>query len=182
MYYFCRKSASCTHVSAVLYALANLNPPSFRLKPNVDVTIGEEEEEMPFTSVPHNGGISSKKRKDGSIEISSTVFEKHDYSKPIKKRVKLIEDFGPRPPECIGTVQSQLPELLDKIKEKLCISLLLDPSYQNELSSTDIPADYNLPNSSGLAITINAFKNSINLSSSEVREIERNTREQYQSL
>ena len=32
-----------THVSAVLYALANLNPPSFRLKLNVHVTIGEEE-------------------------------------------------------------------------------------------------------------------------------------------
>ena len=182
MYYFCRKSASCTHVSAVLHALANLNPPSFRLKPNVDVTIGEEEEEMPCTSVPRQWGIPSKKRKDSSIEISNVVFEKHDYSKPVKKRVKLIEDFDPRPPECIGTVQSQLPELLDKIKEeKLCISLLLDPSYQNELSSTDIPADYNLPNSSGLAITINAFKNSINLSCSEAREIERNTREQNQS-
>ena len=97
-----------------------------------------------------------------------------------KKRVKLIEDFDPRPPECIGTVQSQLPELLVEIKEeKLCISLLLDPSYQNELSSTDIPPDYNLPNSSGLAITMNAFKNSINLSCSEAREIERNTPEQY---
>ena len=45
-----------------------------------------------------------------------------------------------------NVLELQLPELLDKMKE-LCISLLLDPSYQNELSSTDIPVDYNLPNS-----------------------------------
>ena len=107
MYYFCRKSASCTHVSAVLHPIANLNPPSFRLKPNVHVTIGEEEE-MPCTSVPGQWVITCKKRKDStsSIEITSVVFEKHDYSKPVKKRVKLIEDFDPRPPECIGTAAS----------------------------------------------------------------------------
>ena len=106
MNYYCRKSASCTHVSAVLHPIANLNPPSFRLKPIVHVTIGEEEEEMPCTSVPGQWGIPSKKRKDSSIEISSVVFEKHDYSKPVKERVKLIEDFDPRPPECIGTAAS----------------------------------------------------------------------------
>ena len=105
MYYFCRKSASCTHVSAVLHPKANLNPPSFQLKPNVHVPIGEEEE-MPCTSVPGQWGIPSKKRKDSSIEISSVVFEKHDYSKPVKKRVKLIEDSDPRPPECVGTTAS----------------------------------------------------------------------------
>ena len=31
MYYFYRKSVSCTHVSVVLHALANLNPPSFQM-------------------------------------------------------------------------------------------------------------------------------------------------------
>ena len=94
--------------------------------------------------------------------------------------MKLIEDYDPKPPECIGTVQTQLPELLKKIKgEELCISLLLDSSYQNELSCIGPPADYNLPSSSGLAITIGAFKNSINLSCSEARQIERNTCEQY---
>ena len=91
MYYFCRKSASCTHVSAVLHVLANLSPPTFRLKPNVDVTIGEEEEEMPCTSVPRQWGIPSKKRKDSSIEISTAVFEKHDYSKPVKKESSLLK-------------------------------------------------------------------------------------------
>ena len=106
---FCRKLASHTHVSAVLHPIANLNPPSFQLKPNVHVTIGEEEEEMPCTSVPGQWGIPtgcSKKRKDSSIVISSVVFEKHDYCKPVKKRVKLIEDSDPRLPECIGTTAS----------------------------------------------------------------------------
>ena len=30
---FNRKSASCTHVSAILHALSELNPPSFQLQP-----------------------------------------------------------------------------------------------------------------------------------------------------
>ena len=51
----------------------------------MNVTIGKEEEEIPCTSVPRQWGIPSKKRKDSSIEISSVVFEKHDYSKPVKK-------------------------------------------------------------------------------------------------
>ena len=70
------------------------------------VTIRKEEEEVPCTSVPRQWGIPSKKRKDNGIEISTAKFEKHDYSKPVKKRVKLIEDYDPRPPECIGTVQT----------------------------------------------------------------------------
>ena len=49
------------------------------------MTIGEEEEEMPGASMPCQWGIPSKKRKDSSTEISSVMFEKHDYSKPIKK-------------------------------------------------------------------------------------------------
>ena len=77
------------------------------------------------------------------------------------------------------SVQTQLPNLLDKLKgRELCISLLLDPCYQNELSCSDLPADYNLPNSLGLAVTIGAFKKSIKLNCSEATKIEINTCEQ----
>ena len=147
--------------------------------------MGEEEEEevTSCTSLPRAWGIPSKKRKDSTIEISSAVFEKHDYSKPVKKKVKLIEDFDPRPPEFKGTVRARLPELLNKVKgEQLCVSLLLDERYKYELlSSVGPPADYNLPCASVLATTIDAFKKTIEVSSSEAREIERITREQHQS-
>ena len=96
--------------------------------------------------------------------------------------MKLIEYFDPRPPEFKGTVQAKLPELLDKIKEELCISLMLDERYKHELlSSVDLPLDYNLPSSSALATTIAAFKEAIEVSNSKAREIERVTCEQHQS-
>ena len=127
---------SCTHVSALLHALNDLNPPSLHLKPVA--AMGEEDEEvMPCTSLPCAWGIPSKKRKDSTIEVSCTVFEKHDHARPGKKKVKLIEDFDPRPPEFKGTVQAKLPELLDKIKEEeLCISLILNEHYKHELLSS----------------------------------------------
>ena len=170
---------------ALLHALNDLNPPSLHLKPKLPVAaMGEEDEEvMPCTSLPRAWGIPSKKRKDSTIEVSSAVFEKHDHARPGKKKVKLTEDFDPRPPEFKGTVQAKLPELLDKIKEEqLCISLMLDERYKHELlSSVDLPLDYNLPSSSALATTIAAFKEAIEVSNSKAREIERATREQHQS-
>ena len=50
---------------------------------------------MPCTSVPRQWGIPSKKRKDSSIEISSAVLEKHDYSKPVKNESSLMKILIP---------------------------------------------------------------------------------------
>ena len=59
---------------------------------------------------------------------------------------------------------------------------MLNECYKHELlSSVDLPLDYNLPSSSALATTIAAFKEAIEVSNSKAREIERVTREQYQS-
>ena len=97
--------------------------------------------------------------------------------------MKLIESFDPRPPEFKGTVRSQLPQLLDKLKgEELCISLLLDERCKHELSSSvDPPVDFNLPSSSALTTTIAAFKESIEVDDLKTREIERITRGQHHS-
>ena len=76
----------CQHFS--LHTLNDLNPPSLHLKPKLPVAaMGEEDKEvMPCTSLPCAWGIPSKKRKDSTIEVSSTVFEKHDHGRPGKKR------------------------------------------------------------------------------------------------
>ena len=51
--YFYRKSASCTHVSAVLHCLASLNPASFQLRPNLPPAhVVGDDDTTPVTSLP----------------------------------------------------------------------------------------------------------------------------------
>lgn len=49
------------------------------------------------------------------MPISEATFEKHDFAKPTKRKIKHVEDFDPRPPQFRGLVTSRLPELLDKV-------------------------------------------------------------------
>ena len=110
---------------------------------------------------------------------SSSVFQKHDYQKQHKKRVSHTEDFDPRPVECRGIAPSLLPALLDSVHgESLGISVLFDKRYCHE----QLPVtDAGVPGTSLLKQTVAAFKDSLKLSPSKVREIEQNTREQKQS-
>ena len=48
---FVRRSASCTHVSALLHALAALNPTSM-FKPSASAVGVEDKDEVPVTSLP----------------------------------------------------------------------------------------------------------------------------------
>ena len=115
------------------------------------------------------------------LEISDVSFKKHDYSKPLNRKVKNIDDFDPRPPKYKGTVQAQLPDLLHKLKgEQLCISLLFDSKFQQE-GCTELPVTYDLPSSSSLHTTIASFKKSLEITSDQARDIEKNTSEQYLS-
>ena len=51
---------------------------------------------------------------------------------------------------------------------------MLNERYKHELlSSVDLLLDYNLPSSSALATTIDAFKEAIEVSNSKAREIEK---------
>ena len=117
-----------------------------------------------------------------SIPISTAVFEKHDYSKPVKKKFKCLEDFDPRPLKYRGTAVSRLPTLLDTIRgQQLCLSLLLDetcqhwPDEDNALAGN---SSYHMPTVTSLRDTISAFKNSLIMSEEEIRNIEQRTRDQ----
>ena len=173
----CRKSASCTHVSAVLHALAALSPASFQLRPNSSpANDSDDEDSTPVTSLPCQWK-RPKKRKESTLPISEATFEKHDYTKPIKKKIKSVENFDPRPPQFRGLVTSQLPDFLDKIRgEQLGISLLLDPHFRQ--GSVYQPSSHHIPDTSKLKTTIAAFKNSLEINDEEARKIERDTREQ----
>ena len=88
---FCRKSASCTHISAVLHALVALTSSGgsgFQLKPALPSTSlpDEEDEVMPITSYLCQWKVP-KKQKESNLTMSAAVFEKHDYCKQKKRRV-----------------------------------------------------------------------------------------------
>ena len=176
-----RKSASCTHVSALLHALNALNTSSFRLQPDLPAAHADDDE-TPVTSLPCQWK-APKKRKDSTLRLSEATFEKHTYAKPAKRKIRSVEDFDPRPPEFRGTVASQLPELLNKIRgEQLCISLIFDPQCRCEHLDTSLqPSAHNLPDAASLRESIRAFKTSIEVTCGKAREIERDTRGQHRS-
>ena len=105
--------------------------------------------------------------------------------KPVKRSIKPVEDFDPRPPEFRGTASSRLPDLLQKVKgEQLCVSLLLDSSCCQWENST-IPAQTSspsLPDTASLLDTVAGFKSSLKITEDQARHIEQNTREQHNSL
>ena len=90
--------------------------------------------------------------------------------------------FDPWPAEYKGSAIQRLPELLQKIKgDDLCLSLLLGYSYQPDDDQPLQPSSYNLPGIDMLKQTMQAFKDSMQITAEKAREIERNTRDQRSS-
>ena len=167
-------SASCTHISALLHALTALNPTTLQPHPNLPSIRDAEAECVPVTSLPCKWK-APKAKKDSTLPVASTSFEKHDYQKPVKRKVKLLNDFDPRPPEFRGQIQNRLPSFLQKVKgEELAISFLLDSSLQQTRLA---PVSVNV-NDENLQASIAAFKDTLKIIADRAREIERNTREQ----
>lgn len=164
---------------SVLHALNALTNPSFGLQPSLPPAAQLDDDETPVTSLPCQWK-APKKRKDSTMRLSEAVFQKHTYAKPAKRKIKALEDFDPRPLEFRGTVASRLPDLLDALRgEQLCISLIFDPQYCcKTLETPQHPTSYNIPDTTSLKETITAFKRSLEVTSDEARDIERNTREQ----
>lgn len=174
------ESASCTHISALLHALTGLAPSTLSL--GIQET-DDEEETVPVTSQLCKWNVPQK-RKDSAMPMSTSVFEKHDYSKPVKHRLKSLHDFDPRPPEFRGTATSRLPTLLNNIRgQQLCISLLFDEKCQykadeDKVLSGQTSSDVNVPDLTTLKQTISAFKESLHLNDDQIREVEQATRDQ----
>ena len=167
-------SASCTHISALLHALTALNPTTLQPHPNLPSISDAEAECVPVTSLPCKWK-APKAKKDSTLPVASTSFEKHDYQKPVKRKVKLLNDFDPRPPEFRGQIQNRLPSFLQKVKgEELAISFLLDSSLQQTRLA---PVSVNV-NDENLQASIAAFKDTLKITADRAREIEQNTREQ----
>ena len=137
----------------LLHALASLN-----IKHSVAPSTGDDyssEDELPCPSRPCEWK-KPKQKKESTLMIDKAEFVKHDYAKPVKKKMCHLDDFDPRPLEFRGTASSRLPELLDSLKgENLCISLLFDPRCQsNAVLPSEQPSTANLPDSATLHATM----------------------------
>ena len=142
-----------------------------------------EESSLPCTSLPCIWK-EPKARKTSTLRVSDAVFQKHDYAKPVKRKIQQIEDYDPRPLKFRGTAGLKLPELLHKVKGKdLGVSLLLDPDYVDfqSYSTPQQPEVYHVPNNDELLRTMECFKHSLEVNLDEARQIERETREQRMS-
>ena len=118
--------------------------------------------------------------------MSEAVFEKHEYSKQRKRKIKLVEDYDPRPPQFRGTASDRLPALLDEIRsEQLCVSLLFDKKCchwngVDDQHHVDQPSTHNVPAHDVLQTTMTAFKEMQYISEAEAKEIKEGTRDQRQ--
>ena len=111
------------------------------------------------------------------MRLSDATFEKHDYAKPVKRKVRKVEDFDPRPESFRGSASIRLPKLLSQLKgEQFCVSLLFDPQYQYVQSHE--PSAHSIPEVPQIKETVSAFKKTLEVTAEKSREIERNTREQ----
>lgn len=177
-----RRSASCTHVSAVLHALVAMTVKHFQVQPSLSSTLDADgdSDAMPITSYLCQWKVP-KKRKESKIPMSGAVFEKHDYHKQKKRKIDLVEEFDPRPVECRGTAATLLSAFLDTVRgESLGVSVLFDPTYRHNptLSSS---LDACVPSLSAIRNTVIAFKESLKMPADKLRQVEQNTREQRDS-
>ena len=167
-FYVCfRKSASCTHVSALLHALTALAAPRFQLQPSEagQMVADESDDVTPVTSLPCQWK-PPRKRKESTMRVGEVTFEKHVYGRQKKRALRQAEEFDPRPLCFRGTAHERLPQLLDAIRnQNLCISLLFDNKFRHWESDTNAPENPSLPSVSSLRDLVNAFKASLAVSS-----------------
>ena len=176
-----RKSASCTHASALLHALVSLTAPQFQVQPTDLPGVNSDEEAIPVTSRPCQWK-PPKKRKESTMKMAEAPFVKHVYGRERKRTVQALEDFDPLPVQFKGTARDHLPGLLKKIRgEHLCISLLFDEHYRHWDSNTPSATDPTHPDISALRKTVEAFKGSLTMSDEAIRNVERDTKKQRNS-
>ena len=179
-----RKSASCTHISALLHALVSMTASQFQLQPTAGIPeadlLGTDDETVPVTSQPCQWK-QPRKRKESTMPLAEAPFEKHVYGKENKRKLKPLEDFDPRPVEFRGTVRAGLPALLEKIRgENLCVSLLFDDHFRHWDGAKTV-SEPALPNIVALRETVQAFKDSLTTSGDTIHRIECDTRNQRNS-
>ena len=171
-------SASCTHVSALLHALASMTA---NHTVQVPTPVSDEEESAPITSylcqwnVPH-------KRKESNMPISDAIFHKHVCGRQRKHELKPIEDFDPRPVDLRGKSKELLNTFLSKVRgQGLGVSLLFDEDCRCWSTEVEKPLTPVLPTKKKVRERVEEFKKSLQMQPYQLREIEQSTRDQSKS-
>ena len=139
---------------------------------------GDSEQAMLVTSVFSRWNVP-RVRKENNLQLSNAVFEKHDYQKPVKRKRKQIKDFDPRPEECRGNAKQLVGTLLENVSgESLSVSLLFDEQC---CQSSLLSSDTSVPSTPNIKETVSAFKQSLKMTSAQLRHVEQSTREQRHS-
>ena len=68
-----------------------IKPTSFKIPSSTSLSTDEEQSFL-VTSYSCKWNVP-KSRKDSTIPMSEAVFEKHEYSKQRKRKIKLVEDY-----------------------------------------------------------------------------------------
>ena len=167
--------ANLRHVSGLLHALVAMCPSQVGTAPDSDT-----EESLPITSYPCKW-TKPRKRKDASMKMSEIAFQKHVYGRQIKHTLQSLSDFDPRPFEHRGTVPLLLKEFVTKVKGKgLGISVLFDKDVQ-VWTDPDQSDTVEVPSKSELIEKVSSFKQTLRLTSQQIRELERQTKDQHNS-
>ena len=155
----------------------SLAPSQFQVEPAQ--TADYEEPSLPITSYTCKWKVP-RKRKESNMKISEAQFEKHVYGRLRTKTMESTEDLDPRPLECRGQAVTNLATFMKKVKGRnLGVSLLLDPSTLVWTEKTsEAPT---IISTEQLRRSMAAFKESLKLPTSELRRIERDTRDQSRS-
>ena len=121
---------------------------------------------------------------------SEVNFQKHTYGRTPKHQMVSLESFNPCPEEYRGRAQSGLNRFLQATKGMgLCVSLLFDESTQvwkppsaNATPTVSTPLEYNFQSKQVIQEEVKSFKDSLAVSEADICRIERETREQRDSL
>ena len=125
--------------------------------------------------------------------MSKAKFQKHLYKRKIKHNISELESFDPCPDECKGTASSSLNRFLEATRGKgLCMSLLFDesarvwkPPTNNDAEKEETPptpVDYSILSKDKILTEVNLFKESLSVTEADICRIEKETREQRDSL
>ena len=121
--------------------------------------------------------------------VSEVGFKKHVYGREVKHTLQSLSAYDPRPSEYHGTAPQLMNVFLKKVKGKgLGVSVLLDKDAR-VWNDSDVPdrectipvASVHFPSQKALMERVTSFKKTLELSPQQIRELEHNTREQYQS-
>ena len=173
------KSASCTHISALLHAVSSLTAHRIGSTQSViAVNSHHEDEALPITSYLCQWK-QPRTRKKSNMPVSDAVFHKHVYGRVPKHALQSMEEFDPRPLELRNTARERLQDFLSKnSNQDLGVSVLFEESYRCWSISQEQPTTPALPSKEVIQKRVEEFKKTLCLPTTKLHEIEQSTRDQ----